>query len=134
MFYKCGIEAIFVQIHPHPLKERWNLILNYSKFSRHFKNFRISMIAVWVFTISQYLRWDWSVTLEIDQSCEIILVRLVISIISNHTWWVLLILPLRFIKEGRLWCGGARETHCEPRFTMKWLLAKPRIFSNLHAF
>ena len=30
----------------------------------------------------------------------------------------LIYLPLRFIKAGKLWCGGARETR-EPRVTIK---------------
>ena len=42
-------------------------------------------------------------------------------------------LPLRFRKAGKVWSGGAWETHwatCQ----MEWLLAKPRSFSNLPAF
>ena len=33
-------------------------------------------------------------------------------------------LPLRFWKAGKVWCGGARENHCqwvtEPRVTLEW--------------
>ena len=34
---------------------------------------------------------------------------------------ILVILPRRFIKAGRVWCGDARETW-EPRVTIGWLL------------
>ena len=44
-----------------------------------------------------------------------------------------IIISLRFTKAGRVWCGGARETHWA-HVTIEWLLAKPRSFSNLPAF
>ena len=144
---------------PLPLKKRWNLILlrslrgapflnelifflmilNYSKLWRHLKNVRISMIAVWVFTISQYLRWETSVTLEIDQSCDIILIRLLKAhwiVVFEYFKIVGLCQNSHLISDINQTVNiyKSRKTHCEPRFTMKWLLAKPRISSNLHAF
>ena len=43
---------------------------------------------------------------------------------SQHVLYhnkILVILPRRFIKAGRMWCGDARETW-EPRVTIGWLL------------
>ena len=35
--------------------------------------------------------------------------------------------------RGGVWCGGTRETR-EQRVTIRWLLPKEKIFSNLPAF
>ena len=46
---------------------------------------------------------------------------------------LLILLPWRFKKAGRVWCGGTRETR-EPRATIGWVLPVRDILSNLHAF
>ena len=50
-----------------------------------------------------------------------------------YRWKVNFYLPLRFRKAGRLWCGGAPETHWAT-CTMKWLIAKWNSLSDLPDF
>ena len=43
------------------------------------------------------------------------------------------LIPWRFRKTGKLWCGGERETRV-PRVTIGWLLPVGDILSNLPVF
>ena len=46
---------------------------------------------------------------------------------------IIIIVPRRFRKAGRVWCGGAREAR-EPRVTIGKISSKTETTKNLPAF